>query len=241
MRIAIISDVHGNTWALEAVLEDIERRGCDTIINAGDCVFGPLDPGGTAAILANLDIPTVRGNQDRALTADATGNPTLAFVQKELTRDQVAWFGFLDETRRVGEIFMFHGTPASDEQYLLEEESSGRNAIAADGRIRERLGECSDRVVVCGHTHVPRVVQLDRGPLCVNPGSVGLPAYAVGGDNPHVMESGSPHARYAILERSETGWKVAQVCVDYDYRTAARYAGLNDRPDWAEWIKTGRA
>jgi 3',5'-cyclic AMP phosphodiesterase CpdA len=53
MTIALISDIHGNSWALDAVLEDINQRGIDQIVNLGDCVYGPLDPAGTCACQGN--------------------------------------------------------------------------------------------------------------------------------------------------------------------------------------------
>src|SRR5262245_29305781 len=63
--IAAIADVHGNTWALDAVLENIGRRGIEQIVNLGDCVYGSLDPAGTAAQLMDARIMSIAGNQDR--------------------------------------------------------------------------------------------------------------------------------------------------------------------------------
>ena len=65
MRLAIISDVHGNLRALEAVLTDIRSRGVDATVNLGDCVAGPTWPRECFECLATLDVPTVRGNHDR--------------------------------------------------------------------------------------------------------------------------------------------------------------------------------
>ena len=65
--IAVLADIHGNRWALEAVLEDIRRRGIREMVNLGDCLYGPLDPAGTARLLLELDMPAVRGNEDRIL------------------------------------------------------------------------------------------------------------------------------------------------------------------------------
>ncbi|MEM6825716.1 MAG: metallophosphoesterase family protein, partial [Pseudomonadota bacterium] len=59
MKIAVISDIHGNSAALDAVLSDIERRGISRIVNLGDTISGPLDPKGTAARLLEANIPTV--------------------------------------------------------------------------------------------------------------------------------------------------------------------------------------
>ena len=65
--LAVLADVHGNRWALEAVLEDADRAGAQRFIDLGDCVAGPLDPCGTARRLMALDAVTVLGNHDRAL------------------------------------------------------------------------------------------------------------------------------------------------------------------------------
>src|SRR5215471_15054131 len=67
-RLAVISDIHGNLRALEAVLADIKTRGADAIVNLGDCVTSPLWPRETYELLETLSLPTVRGNDDRALT-----------------------------------------------------------------------------------------------------------------------------------------------------------------------------
>src|SRR4029453_2258936 len=64
-QIAVIADIHGNTWALDAVLEDIVERGVAQIVNLGDCVYGSLDPAGTLERLMGASILTIAGNQDR--------------------------------------------------------------------------------------------------------------------------------------------------------------------------------
>jgi hypothetical protein len=67
MRLAVLSDIHGNLVALEAVLADLQDRAPDQVINLGDCVTSPLWLGETFARLEQLAIPTVRGNHDRWL------------------------------------------------------------------------------------------------------------------------------------------------------------------------------
>ena len=64
---AVIADIHGNRWALEAVLHDIDLRGIQYIINLGDHLTGSLDPVGTAGILLERDMIHVCGNDDRDL------------------------------------------------------------------------------------------------------------------------------------------------------------------------------
>ncbi len=103
------------------------------------------------------------------------------------------------------------------------------------------IGKIDSEVIVCGHSHVARTVWLPNGQLVVNPGSVGIPAYDHDQPFLHVMESGSPHARYAILSKNEYGWQVEQIAVPYDWHAAAAVARQNGRPDRASWIETGRA
>ena len=90
MRLAIISDVHGNVRALEAVLADIRSRGVDATVNLGDCVAGPTWPRETFECLAALDVPTVRGNHDRWIVDHPTEQlpPAGRFAREALTQEQ---------------------------------------------------------------------------------------------------------------------------------------------------------
>ena len=134
-RFAVIADVHGNRWALEAVLEDIARRGIREIVNAGDHLFGPLDPAGTADILMRLDLPGVAGNQDRELIDGS-------FVETRLNAAHREWLVTLPRLLELpGGILLFHGTPEHDNVYLLESVRSGGDvSLATDGEISARLG-----------------------------------------------------------------------------------------------------
>jgi putative phosphoesterase len=235
-RFAAIADVHGNRWALEAVLEDIARRGIGQVVNAGDHLFGPLDPEGTADLLMRLDLPSVAGNQDRELKdGSPAGHAELTAGHREWLRSQPM------RLELPGGILLFHGTPERDNVYLLEAvHSGGTVSLATVGEIETRLGNVPQSLLLCGHTHIPRVVEAG-GKLIVNPGSVGLQAYADDLPEPHVMETGSPGARYAILERCDAGWRVEHLAIGYDYESAARAAGRNRRADWAWRLRTGRA
>jgi putative phosphoesterase len=231
-RFAAIADVHGNRWALEAVLEDIARQGVSDIVNAGDHLFGPLDVAGTADLLIRLELPTVAGNQDREMLELA--DPNLSILHRD-------WLASMPARREVADgVLMFHGTPERDDVYLLETvHTTGVVSLATTAEITARLAKVSHSLLLCGHTHIPRTVAL-ADKLIVNPGSVGLQAYADDAPVPHVMETGSRHARYAILERCTTGWHVEHCAVDYDFESAARTAARNGRPDWAFRLRTGR-
>ena len=69
---------------------------------------------------------------------------------------------------------------------------------------------------------------------------VGLPAYTMESPVPYAMESGSPHAKYAILSKTGNSWQVEHVLVPYNWEQAANIARNNHRPDWAQWLATGR-
>lgn len=138
-------------------------------------------------------------------------------------------------------MFACHGSPAGgDLKYLLEDVTSGRAAFDADAAIRPRLeGIGTASLVRCGHTHTPRMVAVD-GVLIVNPGSVGMPCYRDRGAIPHIMEAGSPLARYAIVRRKTGGWSAELHGVPYDYESTARQAEAFGFPAFAHAARTGR-
>lgn len=241
-RLAVLSDVHGNVWALEAVLTDIRRRGADELIDLGDILYGPLDPAGTAELHRGAGITAIRGNQDRVLgePLPAAPNPTMSFVHEVLAPDHLAWAACLPVRLEREDLRFCHGTPEHDDVYLLETVGETGVRLKAENEIEALLGPDPAAVTFCGHSHVPRVVAVGER-LVINPGSVGLPAYDHDVPWPHVMEAGSPHARYALLTREDEGWHIEQVLVPYPWKEAATRARRNGRPDWEEWIETGRA
>ncbi|MBX6365177.1 MAG: metallophosphoesterase family protein [Gemmatimonadetes bacterium] len=245
-RIAVIADVHGNRWALEAVLEDCARRGIASIVDLGDTVSGPLDPAGTITILRRIDPLGVLGNHDRALLEGPERARDYSeadrFAARHLSADDLTWLRRRGATAALGDgILLVHGTPSTDSEYLLEDVRAGGARLADPARVASALGATAAALILCGHSHVPRLVSLPDGRLVVNPGSVGLQAYTGELPRPHAVGAGSPHARYATLCRAEAGWQVDFVAVPYDHESAARAAARNGRDDWAEWIRTGRA
>ena len=243
--IAVISDVHGTRWALQAVLEDIDRRGIRRIVNLGDSLYGPLAPAQTAEILLGLDLPTVRGNEDRLIVEDVNGSansPTLRYVSNQLTQEHLDWLAGLEATRiAYEELRLFHGSPDRDDDYLLRVVGEDHVELVDSTVLMARLASVEQPVVLCGHDHLPRTVHLPNGKLIVNPGSVGLPAYADDHPHRHVMEAGTPEARYSVVRKSETGWQAVNVAVAYDWESAAAMARGNGRADWARWLRSGRA
>lgn len=247
MRLALLSDIHGNLPALEAVLEDVARRGVDQVVNLGDSLSGPLYPAETARFLMVQPWVQIAGNHERQLLAfdPERGGASDRYALSTLGPEPLAWIARLPGTAVVvEEVFLCHGTPESDCEGFLEtvEPSGARQATDAEVTLRAAAAAGSGATVVaCGHTHVPRVASVSGGPLVVNPGSVGLPAYEEDVPWPHRMETGSPHASYAVLERRRSGWAVAHFRVPYGHASAAALARERGRDDWGMWLESGRA
>lgn len=244
-RIALIADIHGNILALEAVLADITRQGVDQILDLGDVAHGSLDPGTTVRRLREAGIPSIQGNTDRMLLASVPDDafaPDYHFARAQFAPEDLAWLAQQPASRRVEGIYACHASPTSDTTALLESIGPRGVSLGTEIEIADRLRQAGpDRLVATAHSHLPRVVRLGDGRLCVNPGSVGLPAYHSDSPQPHRMEAGSPHARYAIVERHGSEWGVTQRAVPYDWDAAADRALANGRADRARWLRTGRA
>lgn len=242
MRIAVISDIHGNLMALEAVLSDLASRGVDATINLGDCVAGPLWPRETFELLADLNIPTVRGNHDRWIVdrPDIQMPPAGLFAREALTEAQRAALHALPATLQfTPEILAVHGTPSDDSAYLLEEVTEdGRLAPARRAVLADRLHGVAPPVLLCGHSHRQAVVTGPGGTLILNPGSVGCPVFA---DSPAAsgLEHRSPHARYAVLTKRRGRWGAELLALEYDWDAAARRAEELGWPRWARALATG--
>lgn len=244
MRIAVIADIHGNLAALEAVIGDIGEQRIDQVVDLGDRVSGPLWPRESLERLVELRIPGVRGNHDRQVGASAREGLGLsdAFAFDALDAAQRQSLTDLPFLRAVlPGIEAFHATPGSDERYLLDDIRDGQLFRAPVAKIARRVGATDARIILCGHSHRADLVQLPDGPLIVNPGSVGCPAYDDPSGHPHVSEAGSPHARYAILqldgapERSTVEFRA----IAYDWEKAARRAEMNGRAEWAWALRKG--
>jgi predicted phosphodiesterase len=242
VRIAAISDVHGNLPALEAVLADIRARGCDALVNLGDVASGPLWPAETVDLLMSVPALTIRGNHERQLLADPERMRESDRVAWEaLSSGHLAWIaGLPAQARFAGAALLVHGSPRSDIDYLLErvEPDGPRPATAAE--VAPALDGHDAGLVLCGHTHVPRALRLADGRLCVNPGSVGLPAFRGTEPYPHVMQSGTPAARYAMLQRDSGTWDVELIAVEYDHAAAVQRARSRGFDVWAEALRDGR-
>jgi putative phosphoesterase len=172
VRVAVVSDIHGNLPALEAVLAEVEAEGVDAIVCTGDVVGGPFSAD-VFDRLASLDARVVRGNADRLVVegTDELGrdwDAERARLGGERLAAVAAWPLTLElEVDGVGRTLFFHAVPAADEPILTK--------ITPDEDVAAAIGDVEAALCVCGHTHVQFDRRLGNGLRVVNAGSVGLP------------------------------------------------------------------
>ncbi|MET0746794.1 MAG: metallophosphoesterase family protein [Rhizobium sp.] len=243
MRFAVIADIHGNHLALMAVLADIEAQGLTEIVNLGDFFSGPLEAGKVAELLLTAPMVSVRGNHDRYLIDRdfAAMHVSDSFAYRQLSATHLDWIRALP-VRRIyrEEVFLCHAMPDDDNAYWLEQ-------VSADGRVSlkpieaiEALAEgVTQPLMLCSHSHVPRMVRLRDGRLIVNPGSVGCPAFDDELPYYHKVEAGHPFASYAVLAKTAAGWQASFRQVSYEHGKMAALAAANGRQDWASGLATG--
>ncbi len=243
MRFAAIADVHGNCVALEAVLADIADIGITEVVNLGDHVSGPLEPKRTADLLLGRGFPSIRGDQDRRLVELHLAGPSASKRSdyRQLEGNHFDWLASLQPTMVYrDEVFLCHGSPGSDTTYWLDRVTDDGTIEASPIEdIEVETSGIAASLILCGHTHIPRVVRLRDGRLVVNAGSVGCPGYD--GEEPvyHKVQTGTPDACYAILERTRHGWSVTFRYVPYDHMLMAEMARRNGMPVWASALATG--
>ena len=204
---------------------------------------GPLDARRTMDALMALDAVHVLGNHDRYLIdrppekMGSWDRPAHA----QLENRHLDWFRALPPTRVFrDQVFLCHATPQHDEIYWLE-------TVLADQTVRMSSLEAIEQaavgitqpLILCAHTHIAHAVRLSDGRLIVNPGSVGSPGYRDTHPSPHVVEAGSPDARYAILELADNAWRVTFRHVSYDHNAMAALARRNGQPELASALATG--
>ena len=240
MRVAVLSDLHGNPFALDAVLADLEHRSVDQIVCLGDVAIGPF-PSETVARLRELGCPVLMGNWDSWFLE---GVPRLGGDVGPRLSAQGDWcvsrlsagdLEFLRGFQRFlqlridgAQLALFHASPRSLEELLLPDVSMRH--------LEEALEDVSAELILSGHTHLQMLRRLPNA-LFANAGSVGLPF----SDNP----SGgslrvSRWAEYVLATAGEAGQKLEFRRVYYDVDemlTAARTSGMPHAEWWTScWL-----
>jgi len=210
MNVGVISDIHGNEIALDAVLADMPA--VDALVCAGDVVgYNPWHAACVEAV-RERQIPTVQGNHDRAVAGDqrvafnSMAGAGVKHARETLNDDQVDWLAALPEERRVfdGRLKIVHGHPDDPDHYTYPAEFT-------PGLLDD------EDVLVMGHTHVQHHAVFDEGVVC-NPGSVGQP------------RDGDKRAAYAVVDLADLSVEEHRVEYDVDAVVAAiEEAGLPSR------------
>lgn len=207
MRVALISDLHGNLVALEAVLADAARAGVDRTVCLGDvATLGPR-PREVLARVRAIGCPCIMGNHDAFLLDPAlihtyTETPIVVdavdWCRAQLSADELAFVRtFVPELvvplAGGATLGCYHGTPRSHMEDLPPSAPPAELDRLLDGRAAT--------VLAGGHTHL-QMLRPHRGSLVVNPGSVGMPFLeAPAGAPPTIL----PYAEYAIVEATDDG------------------------------------
>ena len=209
MRIAALSDIHGNLAALNVVLADIERHSVDYVVCLGDLVsLGPF-PRQVIEHILSLGCPVVQGNTDawyaeplpddwepsneqQALVYDC-----YVWLDGQLTAEQHDFLLKLPFKQRIGPVLCVHGSPRDNSEAMLPDtQDEELAAMVAD--IPAGI-----EVVLCGHTHLPM-----RREVCIEPGRAPRDLAIVNSGSVGMPTDGNPSPCYALLQRGSEGWQV---------------------------------
>ena len=234
MRVGLISDIHGNLLALEAVLAELEHERLDRIVCLGDVVAGPRT-NETVARVRKLGCPVIMGNWD-AWSIDGMPRPTLP-VEEKLYAIGAYWADRLsDEARDFIRSFAptleveletdrtllcFHGSPNSFDHWIV--------ATTPDAEVAAMLDGFAAPVMAGGHTHL-QMLRRYSDMLVVNPGSVGMPFELWSEEDVRI----APRAEYAVLSTSDGRLAVDLRRTSYDVEAHLRDGMVSGMP-YPEW------
>lgn len=227
MRLALISDLHGNELALDAVLADARNVGFDEIVCLGDvATLGPR-PSQVIGRLRDLGCPCVMGNHDEFMLDPALVRTYTEFPQVlqsvDATRESLSpgereFIAGFHRMLTFDGVLLYRGTPRSNMEDLL--------SVTPPDRVDEMLDGHGAKVLAGGHTHL-QMLRQHRGRLIVNPGSLGQPFREfVSGGPPTIL----PHAEYAIVDVRGSGVSVDLRRVSLDRNALASQIDGWDNP-----------
>ena len=234
MRIAVISDIHGNFFALDVILTDIEQEAIDQIVCLGDAIQGGPQPAQTVRRLRELHCPIVMGNADAWLL---TGRNTSLHEQitesqlatrmwslAQLSEDDLAWIGRFQPTVELDleagkKLLCFHGSPHSFDDILLPD--------TPEEEFQRLLGGFDVALMTGGHTHTQQLRRLGDA-WYFNPGSVGL---AYNWRLPDDQFHADPWAEYAIVTAQERRIGLEFRHVPFDVDELIQLIRASGKPD----------
>jgi putative phosphoesterase len=210
MKIAVLSDIHGNYSAFKAVIADARKHKVTQYIIAGDHIGDGPEPFEVVNEIINMkDCCVIKGNKEEKILGyyfgkypdwtDCLQTAVMVWTSRQLTEEQVRYLDRLPIQESVevnGEIKIrvVHGSNRSAAEKI---------DIGNRERIYEILEEIEEEVLIFGHSHLPKRIN-HKSKIAINPGSVGMPFNSTG------------KAEYAILERNGDRWSSELKCIDYD-------------------------
>lgn len=229
MKVALISDIHGNATALDAVLDEIAAEQVDQVICLGDVITGGPQPQQVVQLLRDVQAVLVLGNGDHRLhnpiSPEGLEGHLKILVETEIWARQVLTEDDLDWLRKATLVYR---TQVEDKQLLCCHASPRRVnedivAELSDAELAEILQGHSFDILAAGHTHVPMLRKFGHSVL-INPGAVGSPA------------GEGPVARYAVLSIGSGHISVNFCSLAYNIEPAVAFARASGMPhaDW--WI-----
>ncbi len=202
MLVGLISDVHSNAVALEAILSVFEEAGVEKILHAGDIIGYNPYPNETVRLFREYSIISIIGNHDRALITDDTSdfNPyaaeALAWTKRILTHENLEYIRKLPNRENLiidkKRIVLIHGSPRDVDEYIYPENVSAHFLAVTKADI-----------LMLGHTHVQFKRDYSLGTV-LNPGSVGQP------------RDENPNAAFAVYDTSTGEVKLLRACYDIE-------------------------
>ena len=225
--VAVLSDMHGNAAAFEAVLADLAAQPHDATVLAGDLLLNGPRPVETLAAVRALAVPTIHGNTEPMIVDPVATQPVAAWVRARLTDDDLAYLAALPFEHRItppggtspaDDLLIVHATPTDVDATLFTEPPPHRPEIAAitpEAGAAALLGDARANLILYGHIHYFSSGTI-RGQRVASIGSVGFPF-----DTDH-------RAAYALVTWDGRAWHVTPRRVPYDHQAViAEYAALD--------------
>lgn len=226
--IAVISDIHGNLRALQAVLEELDRLGPALVAVGGDLAFGGPQPAECVELIRRRGYPAIRGNTDEWVTDPARApDPISGWAATHLGDEDRRYLAALPFLWRYGQgtsgdLVVLHATPWSISDAVPPD--------AGPNLARRMFEEAKASAVVYGHIHIAYQRRLDAR-LLVNSGSVGMPF------------DGDQRAAFATLSEADGRWSAEIRRVSYDVDAAIKEARKSGNPGgerFAKRLETGQ-
>ena len=234
MQLAVISDIHGNCYALDRVLHDIRQQGIEQIVCLGDAIQGGAQPAQTVARLRELNCPIVMGNADAWLLTGQETSPHETMSEKQLavrawslaqlSEDDLAFMRQFAPTIEIQpgagqKLLCFHGSPLSFDDIILP--------TTPDDEVRRFLSGSDATLLTGGHTHTQQLRRISNRAWYFNPGSVSLTYNLTRSTEEPTVD---PWSDYAIVTTDGDNFSIAFRHVPFDVDALTAIIRASGRP-----------